>query len=136
MCAGNRKRVPRSGIQDPQSEITRSKVISRLISIHLTHSMRQNAGNCDPDLIRGVPGQKNSFFWGGIWGYIGNLRKKKQMLRKKQILRHALRSNAPLTGRGPGSMGPPAGSTSPGQPIPMPRDHLPVLKGESNRRIQ
>ena len=35
------------------------RVISRLISDHLDHFMRQIEGNCDPNLIRGVPGPKN-----------------------------------------------------------------------------
>ena len=35
------------------------RVISRLISDHLEHFMRQIEGNCDPNLIRGVPGPKN-----------------------------------------------------------------------------
>ena len=43
-------------------DITRYKVISRLISDHLEHSMRQIEGNCDPDLIRGVLGPKNRKF--------------------------------------------------------------------------
>ena len=32
--------------------MTRYKVISRLISDHLDHSMRQIEGNCDPNVIR------------------------------------------------------------------------------------